>query len=70
MDYTQLKEAIRAYTENDFPDTAGSGDMTTDEQLDTFIKQAEQRVFNTVQLLDLRKNVTGNWQFSGYKLSA
>ena len=60
MNYTELAAAIRAYTENDFPDTAGSGGMTSDEQVDTFIQQAEQRVFNTVQLLDLRKNVTGN----------
>jgi hypothetical protein len=60
MNYSQLVEAIKGYTENDFPDTAGSGGMTSTEQIDTFIKEAEQRVFNTVQLLDLRKNVTGN----------
>ena len=34
--------------------------MTSTEQINTFIEQAEQRIFNTVQLLDLRKNVTGN----------
>lgn len=60
MNYTQLAAAIRAYTENDFPDTAGTGGLTSDEQVDTFIQEAEQRIFNTVQLLDLRKNVTGN----------
>ena len=60
MNYSQLVETIKGYTENDFPDTAGSGGMTSTEQIDTFIKEAEQRVFNTVQLLDLRKNVTGN----------
>lgn len=60
MNLTELRAAIRAYTENDFPDTVGSGDLTSDEQIDLFIRQAEQRVFNTVQLLDLRKNVTGN----------
>lgn len=60
MNYTELAAAIRAYVENDFPDTAGSGGMTSTEQVDTFIRQAEQRVFNSVQLLDLRKNVTGN----------
>ena len=60
MNYTELAAAIRAYTENDFPDTAGSGGLTSDEQINTFIQEAEQRVFNTVQLLDLRKNVTGN----------
>jgi hypothetical protein len=28
--------------------------------MDTFIKQAEQRIYNTVQLANLRKNVTGS----------
>ena len=60
MNYATLAETIRAYTENDFPDTAGSGGLTSTEQLDTFIQQAEQRIFNSVQLLDFRKNVTGN----------
>jgi len=59
VNYTELAAAIRAYVENDFPDTVGSGGMTSDEQVNTFIKEAEQRIFNTVQLLDLRKNVTG-----------
>ena len=60
MNYTELASAIRAYTENDFPDTAGTGGLTSDEQVNTFIREAEQRIFNSVQLLDLRKNVTGN----------
>lgn len=60
MDYTQLAGAIRAYVENDFPDTVGTGGLTSVEQINTFIINAEERVFNTVQLLDLRKNVTGN----------
>lgn len=60
MNYSQLVAAIKAYTENDFPDTAGSGGMSSTEQVDTFIREAEQRIFNMVQLLDLRKNVTGN----------
>ena len=60
MNYTQLAGAIRAYVENDFPDTVGTGGLTSVEQVNTFIKEAEQRIFNTVQLLDLRKNVTGN----------
>ena len=60
MNYAELFETIKGYTENDFPDTAGSGGMTSAEQINTFIEQAEQRIFNTVQLLDLRKNVTGN----------
>lgn len=60
MNYAALVSAIKAYTENDFPDTAGSGGLTSTEQIDIFIQEAEQRIFNTVQLLDLRKNVTGN----------
>lgn len=60
MNYATLVETIKGYTENDFPDTAGSGGLTSTEQLDTFIQQAEQRIFNNVQLLDFRKNVTGN----------
>ena len=60
MNYSNLVSSLRAYTENDFPDTAGSGGLTSTEQLDTFIQQAEQRIFNNVQLLDFRKNVTGN----------
>ena len=60
MNYAQLVETIKGYTENDFPDTVGSGGLTSTEQIDTFIVNAEERIFNTVQLLDLRKNVTGN----------
>ena len=67
MNYAQLFETIKGYVENDFPntswsDSAGTGTvtLTSKEQVDTFIREAEQRIFNTVQLLDLRKNVTGN----------
>lgn len=67
MNYAQLFETIKGYVENDFPnttwtDSAGSGQvtLTSTEQINTFIQQAEQRIFNTVQLLDLRKNSTGN----------
>lgn len=60
MNYDTLVATIQAYVENDFPDTTGTGGLTTTEQLDTFIEQAEQRIFNSVQLLELRKNVTGN----------
>jgi hypothetical protein len=49
MNYTQLVNEIQSYTENQF--------QTTD--IDTFITQAEQRIYNAVQLPALRKNVTG-----------
>jgi hypothetical protein len=67
MNYSELFETIKGYVENDFPNTSWTGSdgsttvtLTSTEQINTFIEQAEQRVFNTVQLLDLRKNVTGN----------
>lgn len=67
MNYAELFETIKGYVENDFPNTSWTGSdgsstvtLTSTEQINTFIKEAEQRIFNTVQLLDLRKNVTGN----------
>jgi hypothetical protein len=67
MNYAQLFETVKGYVENDFPNTSWTGSdgsstvtLTSTEQINTFIEQAEQRIFNTVQLLDLRKNVTGN----------
>ena len=51
MNYTQLSDAIVAYTENTSSDFAA--------QIPTFVKQAEQRIYNTVQFPSLRKNVTG-----------
>ena len=66
MNYTQLFETIKSYVEDDFPDqdwtdSAGTGTatMTGTEQINTFIKQAEQRIYNSVQLPVERKNVTG-----------
>jgi len=50
MNYTQLVAAIESYTENQF-ETA---------DINTFIDEAEQRVYNSVQLPALRKNVMGN----------
>lgn len=50
MNYSELVAAIQDYTENAF--------ATAD--INTFIEQAEQRIYNAVQLPALRKNVTGN----------
>jgi hypothetical protein len=58
MNYAQLTAAIKGYAENDFPDTVGS--FTSATQIATFVEETEQRVFNAVQLLDLRKNVIGS----------
>ncbi|MBT9165467.1 MAG: hypothetical protein DDT25_00112 [Chloroflexi bacterium] len=59
MDYATLSATIKGYVENDFPATVGIGGLTPAEQIATFVTQAEQRIFHTVQLLDLRRNVTG-----------
>ena len=59
MNLTQLRATIRAYAENDFPQTVGSGGLSSDEQVDTFIKQAEYRIYNSVQFPNFRKNQTG-----------
>jgi hypothetical protein len=57
MTYTELVAAIKGYAENDFPTTVGP--FSSQAQVDTFIQQAEQRVYNSVQFPSLRKNVTG-----------
>jgi hypothetical protein len=50
MNYAELVTAVSDYCENTFP---------TDD-MNTFIRQAEQRIYNSVQIAYLRKNVTGN----------
>lgn len=50
MTYDELKANIQDIVENSF----------TNEQLAMFTQQAEQKIFNTVQLPSLRKNVTGS----------
>lgn len=61
MQYAELSAAIQSYTENTFPGTTISGSVvvTQKQQIDTFIKQAEQRIYNTVQFPSLRRNVVG-----------
>lgn len=54
MNYTELVAAIEAYSENYDTSTGGFVD-----NIPVFIRQAEQRIYNTVQLPSLRKNVTG-----------
>lgn len=62
MTYDELSAAISATMENTFPatGTAAGGSFTSKNQIDLFIKQAEQRIFNSVQFPALRKNVSGN----------
>jgi len=58
MNYTTLSSTIQAYVENDFPASVGSGSLTSAQQIATFVTQAEQRIYNTVQLLAERKVTT------------
>ena len=51
MNYTELKNAIIAYTENQDP--------SFEAEIPVFVKQAEFRIYNSVQFPALRKNVTG-----------
>jgi hypothetical protein len=50
VNYTELKTAVEDYTENEF----SANDFAT------MTKLAEQKIYNSVQLPALRKNVTGN----------
>lgn len=52
MNYTELKNAIIAYTENQDP--------SFEAEVPVFVRQAEQRIYNSVQFPSLRKNVTGS----------
>ena len=60
MTYAELTAAIQSYTENVFSAT----------ELATFVDQAEQRIYNSVQLANLRKNVTGDLTSGNKYLSA
>lgn len=51
MTYTELVDAITSYTQNYEADFVAN--------IPTFVKQTETRVYNTVQIPALRKNVTG-----------
>ncbi len=51
MNYTQLSNAIQAYTENTEADFVAN--------IPVFVQQAEQRIYNSVQFPSIRKNVTG-----------
>lgn len=61
MNYSELSAAIQTYTENTFPTItlADSSTVSSTAQINRFIEQAEQRIYNSVQFPSLRKNVTG-----------
>lgn len=60
MDYTELKTNINDICENNF----------SNDQLAMFTRQAEQKLYSTVQLANLRKNVTGTLTVDNKYLSA
>ena len=73
MNYVTLFNTIKTYTENEFPSTTFSGSDSTstvttlsNAQVNTFIMEAETRIYNSVQIPSLRKNVTGTCE-SGNK---
>jgi len=71
MTYAELIASIQSYTENQFPATylADGSSVSPTTQLNTFITQAEQRIFNSVQFPSLRKNVTGSTSTNNKYLS-
>ena len=62
MDYTALSNAIQAYTENTETNFVAN--------IPVFVKQAEQRIYNTVQFPSIRKNMTGVVSTTSTYLSA
>jgi hypothetical protein len=52
MNYLQLYQAIQDYSENT--------EQLFLENIPTFVREAEDRIYNSVQIPALRKNVTGN----------
>ena len=50
MNYTELSNAIQAYTENT--------ETSFVAEIPVFVEQAEQRIYNSVQFPSIRKNVT------------
>lgn len=66
MNYQTLFNTIKAYVQSDYPDTnftAADGVTTVDfsstNQINTFIQNAEERIYNSVQVPAIRKNMTG-----------
>jgi hypothetical protein len=79
VNYSALFIDVKSYLESDFPDvvftdntgstSTSAATFTSTEQINTFITQAEQRIYNTVQFPSLRKNVTGTTSLNNKYLS-
>ena len=61
MNYVQLYQAIQDYSENT--------ESLFVSNISTFVKEAEERIYNSVQIPSLRKNVTGTATASNKYLS-
>lgn len=61
MNYAALQQAIQDYCQNT--------ETSFVSNISTFVQQAEQRIFNTVQFPSLRKNVVGSTTASNQYLS-
>jgi len=61
VNYVQLYQAVQDYAE--------SSEQLFVENISTFVRQAEERIYNTVQIPSLRKNVTGTLTASNKYLS-
>ena len=61
MNYNELSQTIQSYVE--------STEQLFVENIPVFVQQAEERIYNTVQLPSLRKNVTGAFSSSNQYLS-
>ena len=61
MNYIQLSQAIQDYSENT--------EALFVSNIPTFVQEAEKRIYNTVQLPSLRKNVTGTLTINNPYLS-
>jgi hypothetical protein len=57
MNYTELYNTIQSYTENQFPEVylASGATVSPATQINRFIQQAEQRIYNSIQFPSLRK---------------
>lgn len=62
MNYAELSQAIQEYTE--------TFEQVFVANIPTFVQQAEERIYNTVQLPSLRKNVIGTITSANKYLSA
>jgi hypothetical protein len=76
VNYTTLFQTVKTYTENEFPSTTftGTDGVTTvttlsNTQVNTFITQAETRIYNAINIPALRKNVTGTLTANNQYLS-